>query len=188
MASQVALVVKNPPASTEDLRDMSSIPGLGRSSGGRHRNPLQLGWRIPWTEEPGGLQSMGSQRVGHNWRDLACMTENILFASLYHFSSFYDIALIIQLYSLSLEWCWLESRVWSLVRQQRFWMPHSIVKNKKDKKKERKKEIIFKFFLPPPRVPLPSLLFHCLPSNQPTNQPTKNPSNHPLRPTSNAIY
>ena len=26
-----------------------------------------LAWRIPWTEEPGGLQSMGSQRVGHNW-------------------------------------------------------------------------------------------------------------------------
>ena len=30
-------------------------------------NPLQfLAWRIPWTEEPGGLQSMGSQRVGHD--------------------------------------------------------------------------------------------------------------------------
>ena len=26
-----------------------------------------LAWRIPWTEEPGGLQSMGSQRIGHNW-------------------------------------------------------------------------------------------------------------------------
>ena len=26
-----------------------------------------LTWRIPWTEEPGGLQSMGSQRVGHDW-------------------------------------------------------------------------------------------------------------------------
>ena len=26
-----------------------------------------LGWKIPWTEEPGGLQSTGSQRVGHNW-------------------------------------------------------------------------------------------------------------------------
>ena len=26
-----------------------------------------LAWRIPWTEEPGGLQSMGSLRVGHNW-------------------------------------------------------------------------------------------------------------------------
>ena len=28
-----------------------------------------LAWRIPWTEEPGGLQSMGSQRVGHNRSD-----------------------------------------------------------------------------------------------------------------------
>ena len=26
-----------------------------------------LAWRIPWTEEPGGLQSMGSQRAGHDW-------------------------------------------------------------------------------------------------------------------------
>ena len=29
-----------------------------------------LAWKIPWTEEPGGLQSMGLQRVGHNWSDL----------------------------------------------------------------------------------------------------------------------
>ena len=35
-----------------------------------------LAWRIPWTEEPGGLQSMGSQRVGHNCSDLAA-EENI---------------------------------------------------------------------------------------------------------------
>ena len=26
-----------------------------------------LAWKIPWTEEPGGLQSMGSQTVGHDW-------------------------------------------------------------------------------------------------------------------------
>ena len=32
-----------------------------------------LAWRIPWTEKPGGLQSIGSQRVGHDWSDLACM-------------------------------------------------------------------------------------------------------------------
>ena len=32
-----------------------------------------LAWRIPWTEEPGGLQSAGSQRVGHDWSDWACM-------------------------------------------------------------------------------------------------------------------
>ena len=31
-----------------------------------------LAWRIPWTEEPSGLQSIGSQRVRHKWSDLAC--------------------------------------------------------------------------------------------------------------------
>ena len=30
-----------------------------------------LAWRIPWTEEPGGLPSIGSQRIGHDWSDLA---------------------------------------------------------------------------------------------------------------------
>ena len=29
-------------------------------------------WRIPWPEEPGGLQSLGSERVRHDWSDLAC--------------------------------------------------------------------------------------------------------------------
>ena len=33
-----------------------------------------LAWRIPWTEEPGGIQSMGSQRVGHNWSELSAPT------------------------------------------------------------------------------------------------------------------
>ena len=32
-----------------------------------------LAWGIPWTEEPGRLQSLGSHRVGHNWSNLACM-------------------------------------------------------------------------------------------------------------------
>ena len=32
-----------------------------------------LAWRIPWTEEPGGLSSIGSHRVRHDWSDLACM-------------------------------------------------------------------------------------------------------------------
>ena len=45
-----------------DIGDESSIPGSGRSPGGGRDNPLQyLAWRIPWTEEPGGLQSMGLQ-------------------------------------------------------------------------------------------------------------------------------
>ena len=45
--------------------DVDLIPGSGRSPGGGHGNSL-LAWRIQWTEEPGGLQSMGSQRGGHN--------------------------------------------------------------------------------------------------------------------------
>ena len=40
-ASQVALVVKNPPANAGDIRDAGLIPGLGRSPGGEHGNPLQ---------------------------------------------------------------------------------------------------------------------------------------------------
>ena len=39
--SQVALVVKNPPAKAGDIRDAGSIPGSGRSSGGGNGNPLQ---------------------------------------------------------------------------------------------------------------------------------------------------
>ena len=40
-ASQVVLMVKNPPANAGDGRDTGSIPGSGRSPGGRHGNPLQ---------------------------------------------------------------------------------------------------------------------------------------------------
>ena len=57
--SQVVLVVKNPLANAEDV---GLIPGLGRSPGGGNGNPLQYPvWEIPWTEEPGRLQSMASQ-------------------------------------------------------------------------------------------------------------------------------
>ena len=36
-----------------------------------------LAWRIPWTEEPGGLQSTGSQRVGHDWATSLHFIENV---------------------------------------------------------------------------------------------------------------
>ena len=61
-ASQVAVVVKKLAASAGDIRDTGSIPGLGRSPRGGHSNPPWYScWGIPWTEEPGGLQSIGSQ-------------------------------------------------------------------------------------------------------------------------------
>ena len=65
-ASQAALVVRNPPANAGDIRDV--VHSLG------WEDPLEegmathaniLAWRIPWAEEPGRLQSMGPQRVGH---------------------------------------------------------------------------------------------------------------------------
>ena len=48
--------------------ELGSIPGLGRSPGERNGDLLLgiLAWKILWTEEPGRLQSMGSQRVGQN--------------------------------------------------------------------------------------------------------------------------
>ena len=54
-------------ASACNAGDLGSNPGLRRSPGGGQGNPLQYSaWRIPWTEEPDGLQSMGSHRVGHD--------------------------------------------------------------------------------------------------------------------------
>ena len=59
-------MVRNPPANAGDIRDV--VHSLG------WEDPLEegmathaniLAWRIPWAEEPGRLQSMGPQRVGH---------------------------------------------------------------------------------------------------------------------------
>ena len=56
-----------------------SIPGLGRYFGEGNDIPLSiLAWEIPWTEETGGLESMGSQRVRH---DLATEQQQILWSS-----------------------------------------------------------------------------------------------------------
>ena len=59
--------MKNPPGRAGDVRDEVSVPESGRSPGGGHATHSSiLAGRIPWTEEPGGLQSMGSPRVGHD--------------------------------------------------------------------------------------------------------------------------
>ena len=60
----MAQIIENPPAMQE-----TRVPSLSQE------DPLEKGmaihssilaWRLPWTEEPGGLQSIGSQRVGHD--------------------------------------------------------------------------------------------------------------------------
>ena len=53
--------------STCQYRGRGKIPRLGRSPEVGNGNPLKfLPWKIPWIEEPGRVQSMGSQRVRHN--------------------------------------------------------------------------------------------------------------------------
>ena len=60
-ASLVAQIVKNLPAM--QVRSLGLEDPLEK---GMATHPSILAWRIPWTEEPGGLQSMGLQRVGHD--------------------------------------------------------------------------------------------------------------------------
>ena len=73
-ASQVAPVVKNPPASAGVIRDTGSIPGSGRSSGGRHGNPLQDSClenpmdRGAWRATVHGVTKSGNDRNAY-----ACM-------------------------------------------------------------------------------------------------------------------
>ena len=57
-------MVNNLPANAGDTSDADSIPGSGRSSEeGMAIHSSVLAWRIPWTDEPGVLQSIGSQKV-----------------------------------------------------------------------------------------------------------------------------
>ena len=60
-------MVKNPPANAGDIRDKGWTPGSRRSlEEGLATHSSILAWRIPWTEEPGGLWSIGLQRVRHD--------------------------------------------------------------------------------------------------------------------------
>ena len=64
-ASLVAQTVKNLPVMQETwVRSLDWEDCLEK---GITTHSSVLAWRIPWTEEPGGLQSLGSQRVGHDW-------------------------------------------------------------------------------------------------------------------------
>ena len=59
--------VKNLPTNAEDVRNVVQSPGQEDPlEEGMATHSSTLAWRIPWTEEPGGLQSMGSQRAGHD--------------------------------------------------------------------------------------------------------------------------
>ena len=71
----VLLMVHSFPCVAQAIKNLSAMQNIWVQSLG-WEDPLEkemathssiLAWRIPWTEEPGGLQSIGSQRVGHDW-------------------------------------------------------------------------------------------------------------------------
>ena len=64
----------NLPASAGDIKGPNLIPGPGRvPGGGMETHTRILAWRIPWTEEPGGLQSIRLQIVRYDCSDLSHM-------------------------------------------------------------------------------------------------------------------
>ena len=72
MASQVALVVKSPPANAGDGRVTGSIPGWGRPPGGGHGSPFQYSYlENPRDRGAWWATAIESHRVGHDWNDLA---------------------------------------------------------------------------------------------------------------------
>ena len=96
----VAQMVKNLPAMQE-----TRVQSLSRE------NPLEKGmsthsrflaWRIPWTEEPCGLQSTGLQRVGHDW---VANTHMYLLYYIYMYIHIYVIHYIALLYLFYIQWC-----------------------------------------------------------------------------------
>ena len=80
------------------MGDLGSIPGLRRSPGEGKGYPLQYSaWRIPWT-----VQSMGSQRVGHDWATftLHCFNQEHT----------YDTLIVTEARSPTIR-CWIESQI-----------------------------------------------------------------------------
>ena len=67
------LVIKNKPTDAGDERDAGSIPGREIPWRTWQPTPIFLPGEFSWTEELGGVQSIGSQRVGHDWSYLACV-------------------------------------------------------------------------------------------------------------------
>ena len=82
---QVAIVVKNLPANEGAIK--MQVQSLGQEEPPEKvmaAHSSILVWRIPWAEEPGGLQSMGLRRVGHNWSDLPCTHVAFFYQSFPH--------------------------------------------------------------------------------------------------------
>ena len=97
----VAQTVGNPPAMQTRVWSLGREDALEK---GMATHSSILAWRIPWTEEAAGLQSMGSQRVGHNWQLTLPLTLQQLLSlfslSLFQFSLSFSFESLMASFSL----------------------------------------------------------------------------------------
>ena len=86
--------IKNPPANAGDAGNAGLIPWSGRSlEKEMATHSSGLGWEIPWTEEPGGLLSMGLRRAGHSWaakNKTKSVSIHSFFQNLFHYRLLQD--------------------------------------------------------------------------------------------------
>ena len=109
----MVLVVKNLPANAGDIR-CGLNPWVGKVPWRRKWQPNSsiLVWEIPWTEKPDRLQSIGLQRVGYDWRNLAhmCAANKIVGMALIFSSGWLRHS------------CWKRPWCWEDWRQEEKWM------------------------------------------------------------------
>ena len=109
-ASLVAQMVKNPPAMRETWAQSLGWEDPLEESMATHSSILA--WRIPWTEEPDGLQSMESQRVRHSW-----VTKHTLLLIIYNNNFMYNIQYYIHYtfyYILYFVYCMLYMQIYTM--------------------------------------------------------------------------
>ena len=91
--SPVAQTVKCLPAMRETWAQSLGGEDLLEKAMAPHSSPLA--WKIPWMEEPGGLQSMGSQRAGHDWATslslFLCLTVDNFCQHIFKFALFFSV-------------------------------------------------------------------------------------------------
>ena len=135
-------VLKNLPANTIDAIDMSLIPGSERFPGVAIYSGF-LAWKIPWTEEPGRLQSMWSQRARHDWT----LTHTQLCCTLYCLEHTLHVT---DRQSIPIWWInewiwespedveWLKLSIWIRFFHRDQWENTQVSKNKKSKERKLK--------------------------------------------------
>ena len=107
-----------------EARDAGSIPRSGKSLGGGHGNPLQHS-ESPWTEESGGLQSIGLQRGRHDWSGWACMPNTLYIILSYHLLAYRNLLIWLPWANMSsggqglcIIWLYLQHSNWHMVGVQ----------------------------------------------------------------------